>query len=152
MNVEAVYWPRVVWISSNQPLSKAACRMREFDVGCVLVLDEASLVGIVTEHDLLRAAAEGIDPKHVIVRDYMTSGPVSIDIDDDVAAAAAVMTSLHARHLPVVERGQVVGVVSARDLLALLAERTSAPAFARSSRSGSLNGDRLRIADSAEVN
>ena len=60
MKVRQVYWPRVIWTASSRPLSVAARRMREFDVGSVLVMDDGSLVGIVTEHDLLRAAAEGV--------------------------------------------------------------------------------------------
>jgi signal-transduction protein with cAMP-binding, CBS, and nucleotidyltransferase domain len=117
MKVESLLWPWVASIAPTEPLDWAARRMREFDVGCIVVSDRDALVGIVTERDLLRAAAEGVSPRAVIVRDYMTHDPVTVDEDEDVAEAAAVMVAIGARHLPVLRGDEVVGMLSIRDLL-----------------------------------
>ena len=119
--------------------------MREFDVGSVLVFDEGELVGIVTEHDLLRAAAEGVNPADVIVRDYMTTDPVPVLVDDEVADAAAVMLSLHSRHLPVIEGDRVVGLVSARDLLAIVGAEGHGGRYTARRPSGRVGGGRPRF-------
>ncbi len=117
MRVEQVFWPSVIWITPDQPLQKAAWRMREFDISCVVVLEDGALVGVVTDHDLLRAAADGIDPKAVRVSDYMTTRPVTIDASAEVAEAASAMIKAHARHLPVLKGGLLAVMVSARDVL-----------------------------------
>jgi CBS domain-containing protein len=127
MKVEQVYWPSVVWVTASQPLQQAVWRMREFDVGCLVVFEEGAVVGILTEHDVLRASAERVDPRDVLVRDYMTRDPRGIGIEDDVAEAAAVMMTARARHLPVVANGRVVGICSARDLLVPLSDGQETP-------------------------
>jgi CBS domain-containing protein len=127
MKVEQVYWPSVVWVTATESLQRAIWRMRGFDVGCVVVFEDGDVVGILTEHDVLRASAEGVDLRDVLVRDYMTPDPRGIGIDEDVAEAAAVMMTARARHLPVVDHGRVVGVCSARDLLIPLADGRDPP-------------------------
>ena len=82
----------------------------------------------------------------MIVRDYMTRDPVTIDVDDDAADAAAVMRSVHARHLPVLDGDRVVGLVSARDLLTVIAQVKPRRAGVRPRPSVSVDGDRPRLA------
>ena len=80
------------------------------------------LVGIFTERDVLRLAGQdgGIgDPR---VRDVMTREPVTVTPDDDVVDAAAVMGERRIRHLPVVQDGNLCGVVGIRDVLRTLVE------------------------------
>jgi signal-transduction protein with cAMP-binding, CBS, and nucleotidyltransferase domain len=120
MNVGSLAWPWVASVSPTDPLERAVWRMREFDVGCVAVVEDGELVGIVTERDLLRAASDGIGPRNVIVRDYMTYDPVTVSIDEDVVDAAAIMTAVGARHLPVLDGDEVVGMLSIRDLLPVM--------------------------------
>jgi CBS domain-containing protein len=87
------------------------------------VTDRARLVGILTERDILRLAAEGTQFDRVKVQDAMTSSVVTISPDADVVAAAQLMRERQIRHLPVVEGQNVLGVVGIRDVLAVLAER-----------------------------
>jgi citrate synthase len=85
----------------------------------VTCADEGKVVGILTERDLLRAAAGRGDPDGERVRLWMTSRPDVLGPDERADAAWASLTSHHYRHLPVVEGGRCVGVVSLRDLMAV---------------------------------
>lgn len=81
------------------------------------------MVGLVTERDLVRALAEGHDPETTPVSAVMTREPDVFDPEDDVWEAAEWLAESGYRHLPVIEEGQLLGIVSVRDLLvALLAE------------------------------
>jgi CBS domain-containing protein len=111
--------PTLVVTAPGEPLSAAAGRMRRRREGALGVVREGRLVGIVTERDVMRAAADERDPRATPVEAYMTSCPLTISPDSDAADAADLMIQRWVRHLPVVEQGRVVGVVSARDLLAL---------------------------------
>ena len=117
MNVGALYRPDVVTAHAGEDLTVAASRMAFHEVGSLAVFDDGSLVGIITERDLARAMADGLDPSSATVREYMTPDPVTVTPDQDVKGAAAMMLDLGARHLPVREGGRVVGMLSIRDLL-----------------------------------
>jgi signal-transduction protein with cAMP-binding, CBS, and nucleotidyltransferase domain len=143
MNVGAFAWPWVASVSPMDPLERAVWRMREFDVGCVAVIEDGELVGIVTERDLLRAASDGISPRNVIVRDYMTYDPVTVSVDEDVIDAAAVMTAVGARHLPVVDGDEVVGMLSIRDLLPVISNGRIVDLMRRRATSGRRRPPRL---------
>jgi CBS domain-containing protein len=96
-------------------LREATQRMVERSVGSIVVLDGDRLVGIVTERDVLRVFAGG-DPK-ARVADVMTRTPETVEPDESLAQAKLVMMHGGFRHLPVVEAGSVVGMLSIRDLL-----------------------------------
>ena len=123
MNVEQVLWPRVVAITPEDRLIDAAWKMREYEIGCVLVMHEKDVEGIVTERDLLRAYVDGASLVLTPVTDYMTRRPRMIEAGTEVTEAAALMLRIAARHLPVTKAGRVVGMVSSRDLLAVLSGR-----------------------------
>src|SRR5271154_148662 len=103
--------------AADDTLAEAARAMQQADTGSVVVTDEGKVVGILTERDLLRAAAGGADPGREHVRLWMTSRPDVLGPDERADAAWASLTSHHYRHLPVVEGGRCVGVVSLRDLM-----------------------------------
>jgi CBS domain-containing protein len=92
--------------------------MTEHNCGSVLVLGaDGGLVGIFTERDLLvRVVAPGRDPAADAVSDVMTREPETIGVEASVREAVRRMDEGAFRHLPVVERGRVVGVLSARDI------------------------------------
>jgi CBS domain-containing protein len=118
VKVQSIYRSRVVAADGDEPLADAATRMRENQVGSLVVLDGDRLDGILTERDLTRAIAEGADPETIRVADYMSEWPVSVRPDTDVHEAVLAMLELECRHLPVVAAdGHVVGMVSIRDLL-----------------------------------
>jgi len=106
-----------VTCAADDTLAAAALVMQGADTGSVVVTDDGKVVGILTERDLLRAAAGGGDPGREQVRLWMTSRPDVLGPEERVDAAWASLTSHHYRHLPVVEGERCVGVVSLRDLM-----------------------------------
>ena len=105
-------------VGPEAPLAEAARRLQLYDVGALLVLDGGDLVGIVSERDLVRAVAEA-GPKALgqPVRAEMSSPVEVCQPADAVRAVMARMTARRIRHLPVVEGGRVVGVVSIGDVV-----------------------------------
>ena len=112
-------------VSSDDRLGDAAKRMVERGVGAVIVLAGDRLDGILTERDLMKAVAAGYS-EDARVSDWRTRHPETIDADDSTAHAASLMIHGGFRHLPVLENGQVAGIVSIRDLMRVALE-DSAP-------------------------
>jgi CBS domain-containing protein len=104
-------------------LTQAASQMRFADVSALPVTEAGRLVGILTERDLARAAAEGVDPKTHTVAAYMSLGPFVADPAEDSDDVVARMLDLGVRHLPILDGDELVGMVSMRDLLLLEALR-----------------------------
>ncbi len=102
---------------ADTSLSDATTLMDRRQIGSVVVTERDAVVGILTERDLLRAAASQSDPRIESVRRWMTVDPDVVGANDQVDAAWSGLTHHHYRHLPVVDRGDLVGVVSMRDLL-----------------------------------
>jgi CBS domain-containing protein len=102
-------------------VTEVAKRMVAKDVGAVLVFEDGKLCGILTERDVLRAVADGLDER-TIVRDRMTPHPETLDASDTTEHAAVLMIHGGFRHLPVMEHGEVVGVLSIRDLMRVVLE------------------------------
>ena len=101
------------------PLAEAARSMAAAGTGSLVVTDRGKVAGIVTERDLLRAAAAEADPAREPVRLWMTPNPDVLGPDEEANAAWTSLSHHHYRHLPVVEDGALVGVVSMRDLFAV---------------------------------
>jgi len=108
-------------VDPSAQVTEVAKRMVAKDVGAVLVFEEGAICGILTERDVLRAVADGIDDA-TLVRDRMTPNPETLDADDTMEHAAVLMIHGGFRHLPVVEQGEVVGVLSIRDLMRVVLE------------------------------
>ena len=108
-------------VEPDVPLTEVAKRMVAKDVGAVLVFEGDKLEGILTERDVLRAVADGLDDS-TVVRDRMTPNPETLDADDTTEHAAVLMIHGGFRHLPVMEQGEVVGVLSIRDLMRVVLE------------------------------
>ncbi len=117
MQVRSIYRPGIVVAAGDELLADAAGRMHDNQVGSLAVLAGRDLVGIFTERDLARAIAWGADPKVTTVAEYMTTQPVSVGLDTDVHEVVLAMLELECRHLPVIDAGRLVGMVSIRDLL-----------------------------------
>lgn len=110
----------VLSVARDSSLVEAAASMHERRVGAVVVLEDGRLVGILTERDVLRAVATG--RLAGTVADVMTASPDTIGADESSAQAAVLMIHGGFRHLPVVERDGVVGMISIRDLVRLTVE------------------------------
>jgi CBS domain-containing protein len=109
-------------------ISEAAAKMWQQQTGSLLVMESEKLIGILTERDLLRCTAEGIDAKSTSIAEVMTAEPVTISSDTALKDAAEIMFQKWFRHLPVVSPdGNVVGVISLRDLLTVVAEGLDEP-------------------------
>ena len=109
--------------------------MRYADISALPVVEGGRLVGILTERDVARAAAEGADPRTHMVAAFMSLGPFVADPDEDSDDVVARMLDLGVRHLPILDGDQLVGIVSMRDLLTLEALRPlSRPLYAQAKR------------------
>lgn len=118
---------RVAATTPDAPVAAAAARMVEASVGSAVVMQGAFLVGILTERDVLKAAASGSDLSAAKVADWMTPDPQSASPDATAQEAAQIMLMNGFRHLPVVDGRAVCGVVSLRDLFAARIRRQPPP-------------------------
>ena len=114
---------QLVSVAPDETAQSAVGRMLEAGVGSVIVCEGSRLVGIFTERDVLRLVGESADLHGVKVGDVMTTNVATIDPDADVFAVAALMGEKRIRHLPVVQDGNVLGVVGIRDVMRSLVER-----------------------------
>jgi len=110
----------------DTPVVEAAAGMVKANVGSAIVMQGRFLAGILTERDVLRAAASGDDLRVSLVSDWMTPDPQSASADTSVEEAAGIMLKNGFRHLPVVDGRTVCGVVSLRDLFATRIRRPQA--------------------------
>jgi CBS domain-containing protein len=114
---------RVVSVQPGESVRVAIARMLEENVGSVAVCDGDRLIGIFTERDVLRLAGHGEAIGEVAVGSVMTTSLVTVSPDDEVLEAARLMGARQIRHLPVVQDGNVLGIVGIRDVLSSLVER-----------------------------
>ena len=111
-------------VSPGDSLTEVAQRMVDRDVGAVLVMDGSELAGILTERDVLRAVAAGIEEK-TVVSDWMTRDPDTMAPDDTTQQAAVLMIHGGFRHLPLMEGDDVVGMLSIRDLMRVVLDNAA---------------------------
>ncbi len=106
-----------VWfVSPEASIITALELMAEKDVGALLVMEDRKLVGIFSERDYAReVASEANTTMDKLVRDIMTRNVVSLSPSDNIQTAMSLMTEERIRHLPVVEAGEVIGVISIGD-------------------------------------
>jgi CBS domain-containing protein len=102
-------------VEQETALVDAARAMTERRVGAVLIVSGGRLTGILTERDVLRAVASGDVGGDVAA--WMTRGPETVDADESTEQAGVVMIHGGFRHLPVLDDGAPVGIVSIRDLM-----------------------------------
>jgi CBS domain-containing protein len=105
----------VVTVGSGETLADAARMLRKHEISAVVVIEEGAPVGILTERDFVKAVVDGDNPEAVLVGSRMSSNLVTVESRANVTAAAELMAQHTIRHLPVVDNGRLVGVVSIRD-------------------------------------
>jgi CBS domain-containing protein len=105
-------------IEPGWTVRNAAQRMAERNIGAVAVVEKGALAGVFSERDIMsRVVAKGLNPDSTEVSDVMTRELVVAGPHEAVDAALQKMHSINSRHLPVVEDGKLVGMISIRDLL-----------------------------------
>ena len=103
-------------VSPDTTVGEAVALMAQHRIGSTVVMDGTRLAGIFTERDTVRAISQSHDAPAHEVSSWMTANPMTAAPDDDVEAALQTMLDHGFRHLPVVENGEVIGIVSIRDL------------------------------------
>ena len=122
MDVNMIYRDEVFSVAETDTLEEAARRMRGNEVGSLVVMNDGRCIGIITERDLTRAIADGDDPHRARVLGYMTIRPITVTPETGIREAAAEMLETEVRHLPVGVGGELIGMVSLRDLLNVVVE------------------------------
>ena len=123
MEVGGAMTVKVVSVEPQVLVQDAIDQMIEENVGSVVVCDSSGLKGIFTERDVLRLAGKGGDFVRRRVGEVMTEKVITVAPDDDILAAARLMQEHKIRHLPVVQGGNVVGVLGIREALRTCVER-----------------------------
>ena len=109
---------KLLTAAPNTTVSKAAKLMATRKVGAIMVVDDRRLVGIFTERDaVFRVIARDLDSQTTRLGDVMTREPTTIGPDSSFGYALLVMHENGFRHVPVIENGKLIGVVSARNAL-----------------------------------
>lgn len=104
-----------ITVDGDLPVGEAIDLMRRDSIDCLLVMDRGSLVGIFTDRDaVLKVASRMNDPRPI--REVMTPDPVVLRREDPVAVAIHKMAVGEFRHVPIIDGGKPIGVVSARDV------------------------------------
>jgi CBS domain-containing protein len=108
----------LIHVRSDDKVVEALRKMHENRVRSVLVIDDDLLVGIVTQGDCaIKVLLPGLDAKQTPVGQVMTANPVTIKPDDPLDGCMAMMAKRGFRHLPVLDAGKVVGVISIGDVV-----------------------------------
>jgi CBS domain-containing protein len=102
----------------GQTVLETVRAMVEHNIGAVPVLHNNQLVGIFSERDLMkRVVAEGLDTRSTCLAEVMTDDPLTVNMYENVENCMALMRQHNFRHIPVCHEGQLVGMVSLRDIL-----------------------------------
>jgi CBS domain-containing protein len=116
----------VLQIEADASVFEAVKQMVEANVGSLLVIEGGEITGIVTERDYLRRATlEGRTEKETAVREIMSSPLIVVTRETTIDECMALMTDRRIRHLPVLDGGEVVGIVSIGDLVKFQSKQQS---------------------------
>lgn len=109
---------RLLVAAPHASVSDAARLMAGDEVSAVVVVDQERAVGIFTGRDVVRRVlAQGLDPDATTLADVMTAAPITVDPDKTFGHALRVMQERGFRHLPVLDHGKLVGIVSSRNVM-----------------------------------
>ena len=104
-------------IGASASVVEAARMMREEDIGSLPITDDGKLVGMITDRDITtRVVADAADPEATSVGDVSSRDPISVEADKEIEEALKLMASHQVRRLPVVESGELVGIVAQADV------------------------------------
>ena len=105
-------------VRSSDSIEDVLKIMRDFRVRAVLVIDDGALMGIVSQGDCaIKVLLPHNNPAQVVVSKVMTPNPLTVSLANSLDECMAIMVHKHIRHLPVLEKNQVIGVISVGDLV-----------------------------------
>ena len=108
-------------ITQDKTVYEALVLMAEKNIGAVLVLEDNELIGIFSERDYARKVIlQGRASRDTLIRDVMTSKVITVETDDKIEACMQIMSDKHIRHLPVNQRGKLVGIISINDIVSAI--------------------------------
>jgi CBS domain-containing protein len=118
MKIKDILTPEPQCISPDATLAEAGAKMKKLDVGILLVCKNERVIGALTDRDIVvRAIAEGLDPKTIRVSEAMSNDIFYCFMDQDIQDAVEIMATGQIRRLPVLDRDKrLVGIVSLGDL------------------------------------
>jgi CBS domain-containing protein len=124
MLVKDVMSSPVVTMNENESSNKVAVAMDRGDLGAIIVINEAGKsIGIITERDLvIRVLAKNLKPDSVKLKEIMTTPLVTIEPEATITEAARRMNRLDIRRLGVIYKGNLVGIISSKDVLGVMPE------------------------------
>jgi CBS domain-containing protein len=109
---------RILAVRPQDKVRHALERMRDNRVRAVLVLESDALKGIITQGDCaIKVLLPGLDARQATVMDFMTANPATVKLNDPLEACMGLMASRNFRHLPVLDDGKVMGVISIGDVV-----------------------------------
>ena len=116
-------------VASTITIAEAVAEMNKRRIGCIVVIDAGRIAGIFTERDvLLRVVGEDVNPKTTRVSEVMTKNVISITSDTTVEQTMVIFAEKKCRHLPVIDEGQLKGLVSIGDTSRWVADTSRAEA------------------------
>ncbi|MCX6814178.1 MAG: CBS domain-containing protein [Candidatus Aenigmarchaeota archaeon] len=119
MRVKDIMTADVKTVSPKSSIQEAAKLMSQFRIGCLIVTEKKLLAGIITESDIMReVVSKNKLPSKVKVEEFMTTEVVAVGPETEIEDAADSMTERRVKRLPVISRNQLVGIVSAVDIVA----------------------------------
>ncbi|TMK84215.1 MAG: CBS domain-containing protein [Actinobacteria bacterium] len=127
MRISEIMTGAAVTDQPDDTLAEAARKMWKQQTGSLLVMDGEDLVGILTERDVLKAVATGARLEDTRISEVMSKDLVTVGPQTSLREAAKIMADRWIRHLPVVDGGRLVGVISQRDLAGVLAGALNEP-------------------------
>jgi CBS domain-containing protein len=108
-------------VKANETVYRAIRLMADRHIGAVLVVEKGTVIGIFTERDyIMRVEVEGRAVKETTVREVMTDRMYTVTTDTSIEQCLGLMDLRHIRHLPIVEEGKLMGIISMRDAIAAI--------------------------------
>lgn len=121
MNISSILSTKssdVITIGPDQTISEAIIRLSDYNIGVLIVVGESgNVVGIISERDIVRRLVKAPDLLNRKVSEVMTSEVIVGVPQDDVMSVVHTMTEKRFRHIPVIDRGQLIGIISIGDIL-----------------------------------
>ncbi|MBD3155557.1 MAG: CBS domain-containing protein [Candidatus Aenigmarchaeota archaeon] len=122
MQVKDAMNPKVIVANDDISVKEAARLMAKFKIGSLVIIEEGKgdIIGVITESDIVRkVVATGLDSSQTLVEQTMTKEVITVDEDIDLGEACQIMVENKIKRLPVLEDGELVGILTTTDVMAV---------------------------------